>query len=100
MLGGLDWSGAIVNDAHKGFCHTRGVLVLDYVSAVDDAACALDHEVRSTTQDYFVGDTTSASNENWDAAGNADYLVVLGDIIARIGFDDIGPKLYGLTDER
>ena len=50
-------------------------------------------------KDFAVADATTATHENGDAGGGFDDFVVDAHVVGRIGLDDVGTELDGLTNE-
>jgi hypothetical protein len=96
--GSLD-VGVFVEHGHEGLGDAGGVVVLDDVAAVDDAVDALFKEGGGAFENGAVVDFAAAADEDGDAACGFDDLVVEGDVVGGVGFDDVGAELDGLADE-
>ena len=72
--------------------------MLDDVAAVDDARGALLEHGVGALEDLLVGDAAAAAQQQRDA-GDLDDAVVLGDVVGRVGLDDVGAELDRLADE-
>jgi hypothetical protein len=92
-------AGALVEHGHEGAGDAGGAVVLDDIAAVDDAVDALVEEIGGALEDGAVVDLAAATDEDGDAAGDLNDLVVEGGVIGGVGLDDIGAELDGLADE-
>ena len=88
------------HDRHQRARHPRRVGVLDHVAAVDDPgrAAAISSRVRS--QHLLVGHAAAAADEHRRAAGDLEHARVVGDVVGRVGLDDVGAELDRLAHER
>ena len=88
-----------VDDFHELLSDFFWVGMLDDIAAVNDAGGTLGDEVAGTAEDFLVGNAATAPYENGDAGCDLDDLVVLGNVVSGIGFDDVSSQFYGLADE-
>ena len=72
--------------------------MLDDVAAVDDPGGALLEHGVGALEDLAVAHAPAAADEQRDAGDGHDALV-LGDVVAGIGLDDVGAELDGLADD-
>ena len=84
---------------HQRAHDARRVAVLDDIAAINNAPRALFQEALGALEDLGVADFAAAADEQGDVAGGLDDFVVAGDVVGRVGFDDIGAEFHGLADE-
>ena len=89
----------VVEDSHQRSGDSGRVLVLHHVPAVHDAARSLGQHRRSPLEQGAVVDPSAATDENRNIAGDLDHLVIVLNIVGRVGLDHIGPQLPGLADQ-
>ena len=89
---------ALVHDRHQRARHRRRVGVLDDVAPVDDPGRALLEQRVRALEDLLVGDPPAAADQQRDAR-DRDDAVVVGEVVGRVGLDDVGAELDRLADD-
>src|SRR5688572_11995801 len=95
----LLWRGAGVHDGHQGTCHASRILVLNNVAPIDDARRPLLHDFEGSAQDFLLRGLSASPHKDRNPSGYLDHLVVLGNIVARVGLDHIGAEFYRLANQ-